>query len=94
MAGGIPPRVRNLSYAATAGLTGCATILLVIAALLIGLWLDARLGVRGLFTIILLLASVPVSLWVMVRVAVKLVSRIVPAARTVSRPDTSAAKEG
>lgn len=94
MAERVPPRARNLSYAAAAGLTGCATLLLVAVALMIGLWLDTRFGVRGPFTIILLLASVPVSLLVMVRVAVRLVSRIVPSVRTAPRPTASESKEG
>jgi hypothetical protein len=75
------PRTRNLAYAAVAGLTGCATVSFVIAALLLGVWLDARLGARGPFTIILLAASVPISLLVMVRVAIILVGRIQPSAR-------------
>lgn len=57
---------------------GCFTLILVIGALLLGLWLDAQMGLRGPFTIGLLLLSVPLSLFVMVRVAMSAIQRIQP----------------
>lgn len=57
---------------------GCFTLILVIGALLVGLWLDAQMGLKGPFTIGLLLLSVPLSLFVMVRVAMSAIQRIQP----------------
>jgi hypothetical protein len=69
-------RLRNLSLVAIAGMAGCVTLIVVIAALLIGLWIDSRLGQRGPFTLIFLVLSVPVSLFAMVRFTVSALNRI------------------
>ncbi len=69
-------RVRNLTLAAFAGLSGCFTVTIIVAALLIGLWLDAHFQQRGPFTIGLLLLSFPISLFVMVRTALGSVKSI------------------
>lgn len=47
------------------GLVGCITIVITIAALLLGLWLDARFGTRPTLTLVLTLGSLPVTLIVM-----------------------------
>ncbi len=70
----------NLVLAGFAGQVGFVTLAIVVAALLLGLWLDSSLGTRPLFTILILLASVPVTLWVMFRVAMGFVARIKPSA--------------
>ncbi|NDJ63143.1 MAG: hypothetical protein GYB67_18630 [Chloroflexi bacterium] len=62
-------RANNLLYAAIAGLSGCATLVVVLAALVVGLWLDAQFVVRGPFTIGALLISIPISLYLMMRIA-------------------------
>jgi hypothetical protein len=71
-------RIRNLAYAAAAGLSGLICLVVVFTALFAGLWLDARFGQRGPFTVLLLVASVPVSLFLMTRTALWLVRRIQP----------------
>lgn len=71
-------RVKNLSYAALGGQAGCATLVVVIAALFIGLWLDSLFGVRGPFTIGLLVLSIPFSLYMMLRIALGAIGRITP----------------
>ncbi|MCK6580209.1 MAG: hypothetical protein L6Q98_19120 [Anaerolineae bacterium] len=71
-------RAANLGYAAIAGQAGCFTIAIIIIALLVGIWLDARAGTRGPFTIGLLLFSIPFSLFVMVRIALGAVGNIRP----------------
>jgi|GEM_PF-446581 hypothetical protein len=48
---------------------GCLTLVIVIAALGAGLWLDSRLGTRPWFTLGLVLASIPVSLVALVYTA-------------------------
>ena len=78
MANQQPSRVKNLTLAAMAGQAGCASLFFIIAALLIGIWLDSRFGVRGLFTVALLLLSVPLSLFVMVRIALGTIKHLQP----------------
>ena len=58
----------NLTLAAVTSLVGCITVVITIAALLLGLWLDARFGTRPTLTIVVTLASLPVTLVVMVLV--------------------------
>ena len=55
----------NLTLAAVTSLVGCITVVITIAALLFGLWLDAQFGTRPRLTIVITLASLPVSLVVM-----------------------------
>lgn len=55
----------NLTLAAVTSLVGCITVVITIAALLLGLWLDARFGTRPTLTVVLTLGSLPVTLVVM-----------------------------
>lgn len=84
-----PSRVKNLSYTAVAGLAGCFITISVMAALLAGLWLDARFGLRGPFTVGLVILSVPVTLWVVVRVVLALVKAVQPPPKQHQDTDTS-----
>lgn len=70
------PRLRNLALAAVAAQAGCVTVLIIMVALIAGLWLDAQSGRRGLFTILLLVCSVPLTLFLMVRIVLGSVNRI------------------
>lgn len=67
---------RNLWVAALAAQVGFLTLVIILAAVLGGLALDARLGTRPWFTIGLLLASIPISLILMVFITRKTVARI------------------
>jgi F0F1-type ATP synthase assembly protein I len=69
----------NLTLASVAGQVGCLTLVIVVAALFGGLWLDRALQTRPLFTIVLVIGSMPVSLFIMYRVAMSAVARIRPA---------------
>jgi len=71
-------KVTNLMLAAVAGQAGCATLLIVFAALFIGLWLDSQFGQRGPWTFGLLILSVPFSLYVMLRLTLSAIRRIIP----------------
>ena len=62
-------RIINLTLAAVAGQVGCLTLVIVLGAVLIGLWLDQYYGTRPMITLILVIASVPVSVVVMYYVA-------------------------
>jgi len=55
----------NLTLAAVAGQVGCLTLVIVLAALIVGLWLDTQFGTKPMLTVILMIASVPVTLVLM-----------------------------
>lgn len=71
-------RLRNLGLAAVSGLAGYVTLIIVLIALFLGLWLDNQLGQRGPCTFGLILLSVPFSLYVMLRIVLGVVSMIDP----------------
>lgn len=74
----------NLTLAAVAGQVGCLTLVIVIAALFGGLWLDARFGTKPMFTVGLVIASVPVTLLGMIWIVRVTTSRISPSKKTSS----------
>ena len=66
----------NLTLAGAAGQVGCVTLIIVVAAVLGGLWLDVRFDTRPFFTLVLLLVSIPGSLAAMLVLARLLTSKI------------------
>jgi hypothetical protein len=52
----------NMSLAAISGGSGCLTLIIVLAALLGGLALDAHFQTRPVITLVLVFASIPISL--------------------------------
>ena len=72
---------QNLALAAVAGQAGCASLVIIMVALVVGLWIDGQLGWRGPFTIGLLICSVPVSLLVMLKIALGAINQIIPQPR-------------
>ena len=72
------PIVSGTALASMVSQIGCLVILIVVGALLAGLWLDKLADTRPLFTIVLLLTSVPVSLFISVRVALSTAARLAP----------------
>jgi len=67
------------------GQVGCLTLLIILGALVAGLWLDGQFHTRPLFTLILVLGSVPVTLFVMFR----LVLTVAPKLQTQSSQRTA-----
>ncbi|GAP19862.1 AtpZ/AtpI family protein [Leptolinea tardivitalis] len=59
----------NLAMAALVSQVGCLTLIIILAALFGGLYLDNRFGSRPWFTLGLLIGSIPVSLGVMLYVS-------------------------
>lgn len=78
-------RLNQLKIAAISGQAGCATLLIVLSALFIGLWLDSQLGQRGPLTFGLLILSVPVSLTVMLKITLRAIRRMQPPAAAAPR---------
>ena len=72
----------NLALAAVAGQVGCLTTVIIVAALLAGLFIDSRLDTRPTFTIILTVLSVPVTLGAMFWVVRRVTSRLKPVSDT------------
>lgn len=66
----------NMTLAVMAGQVGCLTMIIVLSAVFLGLWLDARFQTRPTMTIILVLASVPISVIVMIIIARAAVKRL------------------
>ena len=65
-----------IALAGLLGQVGCVTLIVVFAALGIGLWLDSQLDSRPVFTLILVLGSVPVTIYLMVRIVLTGMARI------------------
>lgn len=61
--------------AGVVGQVGCATVIVIAAALGAGFLLDRYLDTRPIFTIIFLIGSVPVTLYTIVRVTMTAVNR-------------------
>jgi hypothetical protein len=66
----------NLTLAGAAGQVGCVTLVIILAAVLGGLWLDARFQTRPVFTFLLLIASIPISLAAMLYIVRLVTSKI------------------
>lgn len=66
----------NMTLATVSSQVGCFTLVIIIAALLGGLWLDNVFQTRPMFTILLLIFSVPVTIVVMLWIVRKATSKI------------------
>lgn len=58
------------------GQVGCLTLVIILASVFGGLWLDKIFGTKPIFTLVLLFAGVPVSVFVMLTVARKTLARL------------------
>lgn len=70
--------VFGLALASAVSQVGCATVAVVLGALVVGLGLDRYFDTRPLFTLLLLLGSIPVSLYVLVRIAFSAAAQVNP----------------
>jgi F0F1-type ATP synthase assembly protein I len=78
----------GLALASTLSQVGCVTVIIIIGAVLLGLFLDNLLGTEPILTIGLVLVSIPISLFIVVRIALS-------AARRIQEPSgEGASKEG
>ena len=65
-----------LAMAGILGSIGCVTLVVIIVALGIGLWIDMQFDTRPLFTVVMVLASIPVTIFLMVRITLGGMQRI------------------
>ena len=58
------------------GQVGCLTLIIILASVFGGLWLDKTFGTKPVFTLVLLFAGIPVSVLVMLVVARRTLARL------------------
>lgn len=58
------------------GQVGCLTLIIILASVFGGLWLDRTFGTKPVFTLVLLLAGIPVSVLVMLVVSRRTLARL------------------
>ncbi len=79
----------NLSVAAVGSQVGCMTTIIILIALVIGLWLDRVFSTKPMFTILFTIGSIPFTLvamfWVVRRSTANLIST--------SKPKTKGSEE-
>lgn len=75
-------RTRNLGLTGITALTGCVSLVVILAALFIGLSIDGMIGRRGPATVCALVISMPISLFLMTFIALRLVRQITPSVPT------------
>ena len=71
------------------GQVGCLTLIIIVASILGGLWLDKTFGTKPVFTLALLFAGVPVSVFVMLTVARRTLARLKDQAEKKENTDSS-----
>jgi len=84
------PRLLNVGVAMAAGQAGCVTVVIILLAVALGLWLDSLIGRRGLCTLGLVIISIPFSLALMIKLAFRVVNRAAPIR---PQPDLSSKEE-
>ena len=58
------------------GQVGCLTLVIILASVFGGLWLDNTFGTKPVFTLVLLFAGIPISVLVMLVVARRTLARL------------------
>ena len=69
-------RILNSLLIVMIGQVGCLTLIIILASVFGGLWLDRMFGTKPVFTLILLFAGIPVSVLVMLVVARRTLARL------------------
>jgi uncharacterized membrane protein len=59
------PDLINWALLGVIGQVGCVTLVVVLAVIFLGLWLDGQFGTRPWITMVLVIASIPVSIILM-----------------------------
>lgn len=58
------------------GQVGCLTLVVILASVFLGLWLDGRFDTKPLFTLILLFAGIPLSVVLMLFVSRRTLAKL------------------
>ena len=70
------------------GQVGCLTLVIILASVFGGLWLDETFNTKPVFTLVLLFAGIPISVFVMLYVARKTLARLKDQADQEHQTDT------
>jgi hypothetical protein len=70
--------VNNLALYSVGAEVGCATIVIILLSLFIGIGLDRLLGTKPVFTLLFTLGSAPLSLFISYRLAMRAVKSAAP----------------
>ena len=71
-----PRNILNTLLIVLVGQVGCLTIVIVLASVFGGLWLDSTFGTKPLFTLILLVAGIPISVLLMIFISRRTLARM------------------
>jgi F0F1-type ATP synthase assembly protein I len=71
------------------GQVGCLTLIIILASVFGGLWLDKMFGTKPVFTLALLFAGIPISVLVMLVVSRRTLSRLKEQAEKENNTDIS-----
>ncbi len=71
------------------GQVGCLTLIIILASVFGGLWLDNTFGTKPVFTLVLLFAGIPISVLVMLVVARRTLARLKDEAEKDKNSETS-----
>jgi len=82
-------RILNTLLVVMIGQVGCLTLIIILASVFGGLWLDQTFGTKPVFTLALLFAGIPVSVLVMLVVARRTLARLKEEAETPKDTDIS-----
>jgi F0F1-type ATP synthase assembly protein I len=69
-------KILNTMLIVMVGQVGCLTLIIILASVFGGLWLDKTFGTKPVFTLALLFAGIPVSVFVMLTVARRTLARL------------------
>jgi F0F1-type ATP synthase assembly protein I len=81
--------ILNTLLVVMVGQVGCLTLIIILASVYGGLWLDNTFGTKPVFTLALLFAGIPVSVLVMLVVARRTLARLKDQAEKEKDPDIS-----
>jgi F0F1-type ATP synthase assembly protein I len=68
--------ILNTLLVVMVGQVGCLTLVIILASVFGGLWLDKAFGTKPVFTLALLFAGIPISVLVMLTVARRTLRRL------------------
>jgi len=68
--------ILNTLLVVMVGQVGCLTLIIILASVFGGLWLDKTFGTKPVFTLVLLLAGIPISVIVMLVMARRTLARL------------------
>jgi F0F1-type ATP synthase assembly protein I len=74
------PPVGNLALYSVGVQVGCATLVIILAGLFIGIGLDRLFNTKAVFTLLLTLGSAPLSIYITYKLAMRAVKNITPQA--------------